>query len=298
MPVASDPMGGPGKRYWDSAPAYASNPAWAAVDMAKRRPIEPAWRGAAWRPASRAAVWPVFAVLIGMALLAEIVADDTPARPRGPGEHRGAEASPRSSRARKGDDILFGSARAEVLSGGDGNDLIVAGAGADVLIGDMGYDTLWGGGGDDTLIGDSAELSPEDGDDALAGGEDDDDLFGGAGNDVLVGGTGDDWLVGGAGDDTLTGGAGADVFAFGPHHGADTITDFMHGEDLIDLMEIAGVARFGDVRLRAVGGATVIDLARYGGGVIRLESTAVSDFGAGDFELYGPPANGAPIDGM
>ncbi len=253
-------------------------------------------RAKAERAGVSAAVWPVFAGLIGMALLAEIVADDTP---RGPAHQEDSTGGgdPGVVAGGKGDDILFGSARAEVLSGGDGNDLIVAGAGADVLIGDMGYDTLWGGAGDDTLIGGSGEHSPEDGDDELAGGEDDDDLFGGAGDDVLVGGNGDDWLAGGEGDDTLTGGAGADVFVFEPHHGADTITDFMHGEDLIDLMEIAGVARFGDVRLRAVGGATVMDLTRYGGGVIRLEDTTVSDFGARDFSFYEPPANDVATGG-
>ena len=244
-----------------------------------------------------AGVWPVFAVLLGMALLAVFLADDTRRGPA-PQENIKGGGEPEIVVGGKGDDVLFGSERAEVLSGDDGNDLIVAAAGADVLIGDKGYDTLWGGGGDDTLIGDSAELTPEDGDDALAGGEDDDDLFGGTGDDVLLGGTGDDWLVGGAGDDMLTGGAGADVFVFEPHHGADTITDFMHGEDLIDLMEIAGVARFGDLRPRAVGGATVMDLTPYGGGVIRLEDTMVSDFGAGDFEFYGPPADDFAKDGM
>ena len=243
-----------------------------------------------------AAAWLVFVGLFGMALVAAILADDTPRGPVGQESIEGG-GEPGVVAGGKGDDVLFGSERAEVLSGGDGNDLIVAGAGADVLIGDKGYDTLWGGAGDDTLIGGSAELSPEDGDDALAGGEHDDDLFGGAGDDVLVGGNGDDWLVGGAGDDTLTGGAGADVFAFEPHHGADTITDFTHGEDLIDLMEIAGVSRFGDLRLRAVGGATVVDLTRYGGGVIRLEDTAVSDFGARDFSFYEPPANDSATGG-
>ena len=253
-----------------------------------------AQRGTA--PGVPAAVWPVFAVLIGMALLAAIVADDTPRGSAGQESIKGG-GGPEVVAGGKGDDVLFGSERAEVLSGDDGNDLIVAGAGADVLIGDNGYDTLWGGAGDDTLIGGSGEHSPEDGDDELVGGEDDDDLFGGAGDDVLVGGNGDDWLAGGAGDDTLTGGAGADVFAFEPRHGADTITDFMHGEDLIDLMEIAGVARFGDVRLRAVGGATVMDLTRYGGGVIRVESTMVSDFGARDFSFYEPPADDSATGG-
>ena len=250
-----------------------------------------AQRGTA--PGVPATAWPVFVVLLGMALLAVFLADGT-RRGLAPQENIKGGGEPEIVAGGKGDDVLFGSERAEVLSGDDGNDLIVAAAGADLLIGDKGYDTLWGGDGDDTLIGDSAELSPEDGDDALAGGEDDDDLFGGAGDDVLLGGHGDDWLVGGAGDDALTGGAGADVFAFEPHHGADTITDFMHGEDLIDLTEIAGVSRFGDVRLRAVGGATVLDLTPYGGGVIRLEDAMVSDFGAGDFEFYGPPADDSP----
>ena len=248
-------------------------------------------------PGVPAAVWPVFAVLLGVALLAEIVADDTPRGPAGQESIKGG-GGPEIVAGGKGDDILFGSIRAEVLSGGDGNDLIVGAAGADVLIGDKGYDTLWGGDGDDTLIGGSAELSPEDGDDALAGGGDDDDLFGGTGDDVLVGGNGDDWLAGGAGDDTLTGGAGADTFAFEPHHGADTIADFVHGEDLIDLMEIAGVSRFRDLRLTADGGATVIDLTRHGGGVIRLEDTAADDLDAADFVFHEPTADGAAIDGM
>ncbi len=250
-----------------------------------------AQRGTA--PGVPATAWPVFVVLLGMALLAVFLADDTRRGPA-PQENIKGGGEPEIVAGGKGDDVLFGSERAEVLSGDDGNDLIVAAAGADLLIGDKGYDTLWGGGGDDTLIGDSGELSPEDGDDALAGGEDDDDLFGGAGDDVLVGGNGDDWLVGGEGDDTLTGGAGADVFVFEPHHGADTITDFMHGEDLIDLTEIAGVARFGDLRLRVDGAATVMDLTRYGGGVIRVESTMVSDFGARYFSFYEPPADGSP----
>jgi Ca2+-binding RTX toxin-like protein len=65
-----------------------------------------------------------------------------------------------------------------------------------------------------------------------------------AGNDTLLGGAGDDTLNGGLDRDTLTGGAGADVFRFTAANESrdtlsggspDIITDFTHGEDLIDL---------------------------------------------------------------
>ena len=62
-------------------------------------------------------------------------------------------------------------------------------------------------------------------------------ILGTDGNDFLVGTDGDDIIIGGLGNDTLTGGAGADTFVFseaGPDN-ADTITDFVTGEDTIDL---------------------------------------------------------------
>ena len=65
-------------------------------------------------------------------------------------------------------------------------------------------------------------------------------LRGGAGQDRLKGFAGDDILIGGSGRDTLTGGTGEDLFVFSKvgHSttaNADTITDFVQGEDLIDL---------------------------------------------------------------
>ncbi|MGV3576339.1 MAG: DUF5801 repeats-in-toxin domain-containing protein [Devosia sp.] len=56
-------------------------------------------------------------------------------------------------------------------------------------------------------------------------------------DDFLTGTDGDDIIIGGLGNDTLTGGAGADTFVFseaGPDN-SDTITDFVTGEDAIDL---------------------------------------------------------------
>jgi Ca2+-binding RTX toxin-like protein len=57
----------------------------------------------------------------------------------------------------------------------------------------------------------SIEVTSEDGNDTLVGGEGDDVLIGGEGNDVLVGGAGSDELHGGDGNDTLEGGGQIEV---------------------------------------------------------------------------------------
>jgi serralysin len=90
--------------------------------------------------------------------------------------------------------------------------------------------------------------------DTFFGNDGSDHLYGRAGADTLHGGTGSDWLYGEAGKDTLTGGANADVFVFnnvlhssvapsfvfggGMVDNVDTITDFVHGVDKIDLRGI------------------------------------------------------------
>lgn len=105
-------------------------------------------------------------------------------------------------------DVIIGTAAADIVKAGAGND-VVDGAG--------GNDTLSGGDGSDVLIG-GAGL------DVLSGDEGSDRLVGGADSDVLNGGAGSDVLDGGAGTDVLTGGADGDVFVFGP--GSDVVTDF------------------------------------------------------------------------
>ncbi|MCP4195179.1 MAG: hypothetical protein GY768_31650 [Planctomycetaceae bacterium] len=102
-----------------------------------------------------------------------------------------------------------------------------------------GMTSFIGGALADTLIG-------GDGDETLSGGLGDDALTGGAGADSLEGGQGNDTLSGGDGVDTLSGGAGQDVFVFslvsdsGLGTESDTITDFVVGDDALDLSAFLG----------------------------------------------------------
>jgi class 3 adenylate cyclase len=73
-----------------------------------------------------------------------------------------------------------------------------------------------------------------------------DTLVGTSARDVLIGGGGNDKLTGGGGADRLTGGSGADTFIYTAAANStsatpDTITDFTHGSDKIDLTGITGI---------------------------------------------------------
>ncbi|MFC4316797.1 calcium-binding protein, partial [Rhizobium alvei] len=115
----------------------------------------------------------------------------------------------------------------------------------DILRGTSGSDTLRGTGIKDVILG----LA---GNDFLYGNGGDDRLEGGAGKDVLSGGAGADILIGGAGNDQLTGGAGKDTFLFGKTSGHDTVTDFAHGTDRIDLGAVAAITDFKDLKANHV----------------------------------------------
>jgi Right handed beta helix region len=61
-------------------------------------------------------------------------------------------------------------------------------------------------------------------------------LVGTAGNDILTGTSGNNLFVAVGGLDTMTGGGGNDVFSFQAlPSGVDQITDFVHGQDTLDL---------------------------------------------------------------
>ena len=137
-----------------------------------------------------------------------------------------------------GSDTFFGSRQADLLIGYAGADRLWGFDGADFLRGGRGSDSLYGLDGRDGLAGGPGR-------DWLWGGEDDDALLGGAGGDFLRGEDGDDDLAGDRGADALRGGDGADSFRYfaisDSRPGSDrrdTIADFRHGADLIDLARI------------------------------------------------------------
>ncbi|MFC3175502.1 VCBS domain-containing protein [Novosphingobium bradum] len=166
---------------------------------------------------------------------------------------------------------LTGTAGADTIGGGAGNDQLIGLGGNDRLLGNDGNDTLDGGAGDDVLDGgagsDTASYASATGAvtvslavtglqstggagkdtlvgiENLTGSASADSLTGSAGANVIGGGAGDDRITGGLGADLLTGGAGRDSFVYlaTAESGAavhDTITDFAHLADRIDLSAI------------------------------------------------------------
>ncbi len=124
-----------------------------------------------------------------------------------------------------------------------------------VTVDRVGGTTINGTGLDDIVIGRDGVNN-----NTINGNEGNDVLIGGNGNDKLNGGTGNDVLMGGGGADQLAGGAGNDTFLFKaisdstPGASHDTITDFTHGSDHIDLSAIAGAT----IVQGAVGAASTV----------------------------------------
>jgi len=190
-----------------------------------------------------------------------------------------------------GDDTLGGRGGDDTLNGDAGNDTIRGGAGEDTIDGGDNNDTIRGGAGDDDIKGGNGndDIRGGAGDDTIDGGHGRDTLHGGAGNDELNGFHQWDVLIGGKGDDVLTGGFGNDIFVFGAHDGHDRITDFVNGQDRIDLSALGlSAADYASVvapGLSAAGATvTVLDMTLLGGtGTVRIEGLAIADADVSDF---------------
>ncbi len=150
----------------------------------------------------------------------------------------------------EGDDLLWGGVGADLLDGGDGMDRASYTQAAGRVVVDMAVtsrnlgeadgdsyvsvENIQGSVYDDKLRGDenANRIWGHDGDDQLWGRNGIDRLSGQDGNDVLRGGKHADILTGGAGDDTF------EFMSSELGSGADTVTDFVRGEDKLDISDV------------------------------------------------------------
>ncbi len=100
----------------------------------------------------------------------------------------------KGQRPTNGDDVIRGTATANVIDALGGDDVVCGLGGDDIIIGGDGKDLIFAGAGNDVIRGG-----------ALA-----DRIRGGTGNDVIRGGDGWDWLFGNDGRDQIFGGNGVD----------------------------------------------------------------------------------------
>jgi len=161
---------------------------------------------------------------------------------------------------------MNGNALDNVIYAGTGNNIMNGGAGTDTVsyefgvTGDAGVRVSLGGGVQDT--GGSGRDKVHNFEN-LVGSVNDDWLGGDAGDNMISGLAGNDTLHGGGGSDTLEGGAGNDTFDFDAvadlstdPADTDVISDFVAGEDLIDLSGIDAVAgTLADDSFTFIGGA-------------------------------------------
>jgi VCBS repeat-containing protein/probable HAF family extracellular repeat protein len=142
-------------------------------------------------------------------------------------------------------------------------------------------------------------------------------------HNTIIGGSGNDTITGGGGFDTLTGNGGADTFRYtlasdSTQSAADTITDFAHGTDKIDLSTITGARLFKATQLASTsasvaadtvawiqtGGNTLVYVNNTGAAVaassaaMKITLSGTISLTAVDFSLSATPAGvaGSPID--
>ena len=179
-----------------------------------------------------------------------------------------------------GDDKISSARGNDTLEGGSGNDRIKGGGGDDNIKGGRGDDTIKGGGGSDNIKGNGGSdvIKAGGGADTIKGGGGADVIIGGRGDDVLQGGGGNDTITGNGGNDTLKGNGGADVFQFRASDRNDTILDFRHGQDLIEIQ--TGANSFAALDIEQDGQNVLIG---FGTGQVRVVTDSVGAFDENDF---------------
>lgn len=194
---------------------------------------------------------------------------------------------------------IYGNGGLDVMIGGSGDDYIHVNQGFSVAQGGLGYDYIiyntFDGSGltvNLTLTGFEGAVG-RDGDDYFdaTGSVDSVSLYGAGGSDTLIGGLGADYLYGDAGDDSYTGSVGRDHFMHDGAFGADTITDFLIGMDVI-LIRTAGVASMADMVISQDGLDALLIM---GSNSIRLTGVIAATLSASDF-IFTPPSSAEPSD--
>ena len=188
-----------------------------------------------------------------------------------------------------GNDVIVGTAGADVINGLGGNDTICGFGGDDIIVGAAGNDEIFGGGGDDVLGGNNGDdtIYGESGDDTITGSNGNDSLLGGDGDDFIRGEAGDDFILGDDGIDRLVGNAGRDTIRGGD--GDDTVIggterDELAGDDGDDEIFGGGDADFieGNGGDDLIGGGRGNDSIDGGSGDDDLSGDAGDDSVSGD----------------
>ncbi len=140
----------------------------------------------------------------------------------------------------------------DIINAGGGNDLVESGEGDDTVNGGSGNDDIFTGRGDDTVSGGSGNdeietgrgddtVNAGSGDDLVDGQQDDDDITAGDGADTVIGGLGQDSIdvsnVSDSATDTVVYRNENDGSQRGATTGADDVTGFVSGEDVVEIRE-------------------------------------------------------------
>ena len=193
---------------------------------------------------------------------------------------------------------IYANGGADQITGGSGGDYIyvtsetasfVGGAGFDYLIYNTfdgsgltvdltttGFEGAVGRGGNDSFDASGNTVSAS--------------LYGAGGNDTLIGGSATDYFYGDSGDDTYTGNGNTDYFLHDNTFGADTITDFAIGTDVM-IIRTAGVASMADMVITQDGADALLTM---GANSIRLTGVTAANLTAADFIFA--PTSAEPID--
>ncbi len=174
------------------------------------------------------------------------------------------------------------------LYGGQGNDVFILKSTKTTVLENAGQ-------GDDTIkiavnytLGDNIENLSLLGDKnrIATGNELANTLTGNKANNTLYGQLGNDSLNGRGGNDLLAGGMGFDVFVFEKGGDKDRVTDFVDGEDLIEISGFAGITKFDELQnhiSEAANGDVIINFGD--GDVLKLTGVALNMIDMNDFNF-------------